>query len=61
MKETHKVSATTLRVIGFLVLFVAVVIAVLNLRRVANLGMLWLSPVLLVIGLGLVAQSRRRR
>lgn len=54
-------SATTLRVIGILLLLAAVVVAVLNLKRVANLGMLWLSPVLLVIGLGLVAQSRRRR
>jgi hypothetical protein len=54
-------SATTLRVIGFLLLAAAVLVAVLNLKRVANLGMLWLSPVLMVIGLGLVAQSTRRR
>ena len=38
----------------------AVVIAVLNLKRVANLGMLWLNAPLLVIGLGLIILARRR-
>jgi hypothetical protein len=61
MRGDYKMSATTLRVIGFLLLAAAVVVAVLNLKRVANLGMLWLTPVLLILGLGLVAQSKRRR
>ncbi len=52
---------TTLRMIGILLLLAAVAVVVLNLKRVANLGMLWLSPVLLVIGIGLVAQARRAK
>ena len=36
-------SATTLRLIGILFLVGAAVVAVLNLKRVANLGMIWLS------------------
>ena len=38
----------------------AAVVAVLNLKRVANLGMLWLSPPLLIVGLGFVVVSRRK-
>ncbi len=52
--------ATTLRVIGILFLVAAVVIAVLNLKRVANLGMLWLNAPLLVIGIALILAARRR-
>ena len=44
--------------IGFLV--AAVVIAVLNLKRVANLGMLWLNAPLLVLGVALIVLARRR-
>ena len=54
-------SATTLRVIGFLFLVAAAVVAILNLKRVADLGMLWLSPPLLIVGLALVALARRRK
>ena len=43
-------SATTLRLIGILVLVTTAVVAVLNLKRVANLGMMWLSPPLLIVG-----------
>jgi hypothetical protein len=46
--------------IGILFLIAAAVVAVLNLKRVADLGMPWLSPILLIFGLGLVAQSRRQ-
>jgi hypothetical protein len=53
-------SATTLRVLGFLFLIVAAVVAVMNLKRVANLGMMWLSPPLLIVGIGLLAVSRRK-
>ena len=53
-------SATTLRVIGFLFLVAAVVVAVLNLKRVANLGMVWLSLPLLIVGVGFLAASRRK-
>ncbi len=53
-------SATTLRVIGILFLVAAVVVAVLNLKRVANLGMVWLSAPLLIVGVGFLAASRRK-
>ena len=54
-------SPTTLRIIGILFLVAAAVVAVLNLKRVANLGMVWLSPPLLILGLALVAVAARRR
>jgi hypothetical protein len=53
-------SPTTLRVIGFLFLVVAVV-AILNLKRVANLGMMWLSPPLMIVGIALVALAGRKK
>ena len=53
-------SAKTLRVVGILLLVTAAVVAVLNLRRVANLGMVWLSPPLFIVGIGLIAVSRRK-
>jgi hypothetical protein len=59
--EDKNLSATTLRVIGILVLVAAAVVAVLNLKRVANLGMMWLSPPLLIVGVALVALAARRK
>ena len=53
-------SAQTLRLLGIVCLIAAAIVAVLNLKRVANLGIFWLSAPLLVIGIGLVAASRRR-
>lgn len=53
-------SAITLRVIGILFMVAAAVVAILNLKRVANLGMLGLSAPLLIIGMGFLAASRRR-
>jgi hypothetical protein len=41
-------------------LVAAVVIALLNLKRVANLGLLWLNAPLLVIGIALILAARRR-
>lgn len=57
----NNLSPTTLRIIGILFLVAAAVVAVLNLKRVANLGMVWLSPPLLILGLALVAVAARRR
>ncbi len=54
-------SAKTLRMIGILFLVAAAVVAVLNLKRVANLGMLWLSPPLLIVGVAFVALAGRRK
>jgi len=48
-------------VIGILFLVAAAVVAVLNLKRVANLGMLWLNAPLLVIGIAFMAMSARRK
>jgi hypothetical protein len=52
---------TTLRGIGIGFLVAAAVIAVLNLKRVANLGMLWLNAPLLVIGIALIVLANRRK
>jgi hypothetical protein len=51
----------TLRLIGFLFIVGAVVAAVLNLHRVADLRMPWLAPLLLVLGAALVFASRRSK
>lgn len=50
-----------LRLIGILLLVAAVAAAILNLHRVANLGMPWLAPLLLVLGAALVVVARRRQ
>jgi hypothetical protein len=49
------------RVLGILLLVAAVVTSILNLHRVADLGMPWLAPVFLVCGMGLLLSARRRR
>ena len=49
------------RLIGILFLVAAVAAAILNLHRVADLGMPWLAPLLLVLGAALVALSRGRQ
>jgi hypothetical protein len=48
-----------LRLIGILLLVAAVVAAILNLHRVADLGMPWLAPFLLVLGAALVVVARK--
>ena len=57
----RNLSATTLRVIGILFLVAAAVVAVLNLKRVANLGLVWLSPPLLIVGMAFVVLAARRK
>jgi hypothetical protein len=47
-----------LRLFGILFLAGAVVVAVLNLHRVANLGLPWVAPLLLMIGAICMALSR---
>jgi len=49
-----------LRLIGILLLVAAVAASILNLHRVANLGMPWLGPLLLVLGAGFVVLARKR-
>lgn len=50
-----------LRLLGIVFLLAAVTVAVLNLKRVADLGLLWLSPILIVLGAACIALSRRRQ
>lgn len=51
---------TTMRLIGIILLIVAAVIAVLNLKRVADLGMGSFVGVLVVPGAVLVIRAKRR-
>ena len=51
---------SALRLIGLLLLVAAVVAAILNLHRVADLGMPWLAPLLLVFGVAFVVLARKR-
>ena len=54
-------TAPVLSVIGVLFLIAAVAAAILNLHRVADLGMPWLAPLFIVIGAAFVVFSRRSR
>ncbi len=53
-------SNNTLRLLGILCLLAAVVLAILNLKRVANLGTVWVSTPLLLAGIILITRARRR-
>jgi hypothetical protein len=55
------VSPKTLRLIGIIFLVAAALLAVLNLKRVADLGMTWVSPPLLIIGMVFIILARRRK
>jgi hypothetical protein len=51
---------SVLRLFGILFLVGAVVVAILNLHRVANLGLPpWVAPLLLIFGAVCMALSRR--
>jgi len=50
-----------LRLIGLLILVAAVVVAILNLHRVADLRMPWLAPLLIVLGAVVVVLARKRQ
>jgi hypothetical protein len=50
-----------LRLIGILLLVAAVAAAILNLHRVADLGMPWLAPLLLVLAAVFVISAKRRQ
>jgi hypothetical protein len=52
---------SVLRLIGTLLLIGAVVAAVLNLHRVADLGMPWLAPLLMIFGLVFLVLSKRAK
>jgi hypothetical protein len=48
-----------LRLIGILLLVAAVAAAILNLHRVADLGMPWLAPLLIVLGAAFVIFAKK--
>ena len=52
---------SVIRMIGFLLLVAAVIVAVLNLHRVADLRMPWLAPLFMIMGVALVVAARRRK
>jgi hypothetical protein len=52
---------TTMRLIGIALLIVAFVIAIMNLKRVANLGLGSTVGVLVILGIVLVARAKRPR
>ncbi len=53
-------SNSTLRMLGIVCLVAAIVLAILNLKRVANLGTFWVSTPLLIVGIILITRARRR-
>jgi hypothetical protein len=54
-------SSKTLRLTGFLFLVAATILAVLNLKSVADMGTLWVSIPLLMIGIVLIAIAGKRK
>jgi hypothetical protein len=49
----------TARLIGIIFMLAAAILMILNLKRVANLGSYWVALPLFIIGVALVARSRR--
>ena len=54
-------SPRVLQVLAFLFGIAAVIVAILNLKRVADLGMIGLPAFLIVVAAGLMAAARRRK
>ena len=52
-------SPSTTRLAGIIFMVAAAVLMILNLKRVANLGSYWVALPLFIIGLALLARSRR--
>lgn len=52
-------SSSTMRLVGIIFLVAAAVLMILNLKRVADLGTFWIGLPLLLVGVVLVARSRR--
>ena len=50
-----------MRMIGIIFLVAAIAVAILNLKRVAALGLPWVTPLFVVLGAGLLAASKRGR
>ena len=54
-------SPATMRLIGVIFMIAAAVLMILNLKRVANLGSYWVAMPLFIIGIALIARSKRAR
>jgi membrane-bound ClpP family serine protease len=54
-------SPATTRLIGVIFMVAAAVLMILNLKRVANLGSYWVALPLFIVGIALLARSRRGR
>ena len=52
-------SPKAMRLAGILFIAAAAVLMILNLKRVANLGSYWTAIPLFIIGIALIARSRR--
>jgi hypothetical protein len=52
-------SPSTERILGIVFMLSAVILLILNLKRVANLGSYWVAFPLFIIGLVLLGRSRR--
>jgi len=49
-----------IRILGFVFIIAAVVVAILNLHRVANLGMTWLTPLLIILAVVFIVAGKRK-
>jgi hypothetical protein len=54
-------SRRTMRIIGIVFMMLAALVAVLNLRRVANLGAFYLPAILIMVGAAFILRARNRR
>ncbi len=54
-------SSTTVRIAGIIFLVASAVLMILNLKRVADLGTYFVALPLFLIGIVLVARSRKRK
>lgn len=52
-------SPTAVRLLGMLLIVAALILATVNLKRVANAGTFWVAIPLLIIGVVLLARARR--
>lgn len=50
-----------MRIIGIVFMVIAAVIAILNLRRVANLGAFFLPSIFIVLGVAFIVRAKNRR
>ncbi|HWO01192.1 MAG TPA: hypothetical protein VNS63_18165 [Blastocatellia bacterium] len=54
-------SPKTMRLVGIACMVVAVVLMILNLRRVANLGTYWIALLFFFVGAVFAVRSRRQK